>query len=95
MISESMQKLFIADFSAMMTRDVEDKDSSKSTPEDWPVKLLLRVNKNRDGRTGEVPIYMDYPRSRFLTKQEFDEKYRAVIAYSDNSQPLVDSHESS
>jgi replicative DNA helicase len=79
MISESMQKLFIADFSAMMTRDMTDKEDSKGAPDDSPVKLLLRVNKNRDGKTGEVPIYMDYPRSRFLTKQEFDEKYRAVV----------------
>ena len=79
MISESMQKLFIADFSAMMTRDMADKDDSKGTPEDWPVKLVLRVNKNRDGKTGEVPIYMDYPKSRFLTKKEFDEKYGAVM----------------
>jgi hypothetical protein len=62
-----------------MTRDVENKNDSKGTPEDWPVRLFLRVNKNRDGKTGEVPIYMGYPRPRFLTKQEFDERYGAVM----------------
>jgi replicative DNA helicase len=76
MISESIQKLFIADFSAIMVRDLQD---DKEKPEGEPIKLMLRVNKNRDGKTGDVSIYMDYPKSRFMTKEEFDAKYKQVI----------------
>jgi len=32
-----------------------------------PVKAILKVEKNRDGKTGKTNLYFGYPRSRILT----------------------------
>jgi replicative DNA helicase len=79
MISESIQKLFISDFSAMMIRDdSSSKDKDKDT-DDLPLKVTLKVDKNRDGKTGQTQIYFDYRRSRFLTKSEFSEEFKGIL----------------
>ena len=78
MISESMQKLFIADFSAMM---YWDNLSEKTGAQDvyMPHKVILKVDKNRDGKTGKTHIYINYPQSRFLTQQEHVDEYRELL----------------
>jgi replicative DNA helicase len=78
MISESIQKLFIADFSAMMYWDNPD---DKTGAEDvyMPQKVVLKIDKNRDGKTGKTHIYMNYPQSRFLTQQEHVDEYRVLL----------------
>ena len=49
MISESMQKIFIADFSAMMYSD--DKEEISSNDGTYvPRKVVLKVDKNRDSK---------------------------------------------
>jgi replicative DNA helicase len=80
MISESIQKLFISDFSAMMIRD--DSSSSKDKDRDFddlPQKVILKIDKNRDGKTGQTQIYFDYRRSRFLTKSEYLEEFKGIM----------------
>jgi replicative DNA helicase len=78
MISESMQKLFIADFSAMMYLD--DKNEISSDEETYvPKKVVLKVDKNRDGKTGKTHIYINYPESRFLTQQEWVDEYSELL----------------
>ena len=78
MISESMQKLFIADFSAMMYLD--DKDEITSDEGTYvPRKVVLKVDKNRDGKTGKTHIYINYPESRFLTQQECVVEYDKLL----------------
>ncbi len=79
MISESIQKLFISDFSAMMIRDdSSSKDKDRDT-DDLPQKVTLKIDKNRDGKTGQTQIYFDYKRSRFLTKSEYLEEFRGIM----------------
>jgi replicative DNA helicase len=81
MIAESIQKLFIADFTAVMIRDNNDDASIGSAgTDDMPKKILLKVDKNRDGKTGQTHVYFDYPRSKLLTKDEFNEQYSKVLA---------------
>jgi replicative DNA helicase len=79
MISESMQKLFIADFSAMMYWDDGGGKSSSDEPDDLPKKVVLKIDKNRDGKTGKTHIYFDYPRSRFMTRDEFAKEYEKLL----------------
>ena len=78
MISESIQKLFIADFSAMMYWDNPDE---KTGAQDiyMPQKVVLKIDKNRDGKTGKTHIYMNYPQSRFLTQQEYVDEYQKLL----------------
>jgi replicative DNA helicase len=78
-ISESMHKLFIADFSAIMMRDRDDEANKKDPEDDFPTKILLKVHKNRDGKTGDLNIYFDYPRSRFLTVRELNQEYMGIL----------------
>jgi len=44
-----------------------------------PQKVVLKVDKNRDGKTGKTHIYMNYPQSRFLTQQEYNEEYQKLL----------------
>jgi replicative DNA helicase len=78
-ISESMHKLFIADFSAIMMRDRDDEANKRDPDDDFPTKILLKIHKNRDGNTGDLNIYFDYPRSRFLTVRELNQEYRGIL----------------
>jgi hypothetical protein len=55
MISESMQKLFIADFSAVMVKDNISGENNKVDDNRLPKKVTLKIDKNRDGKTGQVP----------------------------------------
>jgi replicative DNA helicase len=78
MISESMQKLFIADFSAMMYRD-DTGEKSSDDETSMPNKVVLKVDKNRDGKTGKTHIYINYPQSRFLNQQEWVDEYSELL----------------
>ncbi len=40
-----------------------------------PVKAILKVEKNRDGKTGKTTLYFDYPRSRILTNEEYMDEF--------------------
>lgn len=79
MMSESIQKLFIADFSAMMYGEDAGKKKSDDQVEGHPTKVILKVDKNRDGKTGMTYVYFDYPRSRFMTKEECNEEYQESL----------------
>ena len=79
MISESIQKLFISDFSAMMIRDDRSSGDKNKDNADLPQKVTLKIDKNRDGKTGQTQIYFDYQRSRFLTKSEFLEEFKGIL----------------
>jgi hypothetical protein len=78
-ISESIQKIFIADFGAIMRKDDNGNNQSNGDSEIRPVKVALRVEKNRDGKLGKVDIYLDYPRSRMMTKEEYQKQCEAVM----------------
>jgi len=79
MISESIQKLFISDFSAMMIRENNGAGDKNSDNEDMPKTVILKIDKNRDGKTGQTKIYFDYRRSRFYTKSEFVEEFEGIM----------------
>jgi replicative DNA helicase len=79
MISESIQKLFIADFSAMMIREDSGNGNKDHDNDDMPKPVTLKIDKNRDGKTGQTKIYFDYRRSRFLTKSEFVEEFEGIL----------------
>jgi len=61
MIAESIQKLFIADFTAAMIRDRNDEGIGGTGADEMPKKILLKADKNRDGKTGQTHVYFDYP----------------------------------
>jgi hypothetical protein len=44
-----------------------------------PVKAILKVEKNRDGKTGKTNLYFDYPRSRILTNDEYMDEFGEVM----------------
>jgi hypothetical protein len=79
LISESIQKLFIADFSAMMFREELKQNSTGYESDDMPKKVMLKIDKNRDGKTGLTHIYFDYARSRFMTHAEYVEKFEKTL----------------
>jgi replicative DNA helicase len=79
MISESIQKLFIADFSAVMVRDNVGYDENKTGGYRLPQKVILKVDKNRDGKTGQTNIYFDYAKARLLTIGEFNSEYEKIL----------------
>jgi len=79
MMSESIQKLFIADFSAMMYREDAGKKKTDDGQEDQPKKVILKIDKNRDGKTGMTHVYFDYPRSRLMTQDEFIEAFQEML----------------
>jgi replicative DNA helicase len=39
----------------------------------------LKVEKNRDGKTGKTNLYFDYPRSRILTNDEYMDEFGEVM----------------
>jgi replicative DNA helicase len=78
-ISESIQKIFIADFGAIMTKDASNNSQTNGDSEMRPVKVALKVEKSRDGKLGKVDIYLDYPRSRMMTKEEYQKQCEAVM----------------
>jgi hypothetical protein len=60
-ISESIQKLFIAYFGVIIRKDNSGSDTEKEDPSLRPVKVLLNIEKNRDGKIGKTYLYFDYP----------------------------------
>jgi hypothetical protein len=40
-----------------------------------PVKVILKVEKNRDAKTKKTNLYFDYPRSRILTNEEYMDEF--------------------
>lgn len=79
MISESIQKVFIADFGVIMKKDDGGQDNSNGDFQTKPVKVTLKVEKYRDGRLGKTDIYLDYQRSRMLTKEEYQKECEAAM----------------
>ena len=77
-ISESIQKLFIADFGGIIRNDNSGSDTEKEDPSLRPVKVVLNIEKNRDGKIGKTYLYFGYPRSRFLTVEEYREEYDKI-----------------
>jgi replicative DNA helicase len=39
----------------------------------------LKVEKNRDGKTGRTNLYFDYSRSRILTNEEYMDEFGEVM----------------
>ena len=74
-ISESIQKLFIADFGGIIRKDDVDPGEDNQNQGPKPVKVTLSVEKNRDGKVGKVQLYLDYQRSRFLTNEEYQKEF--------------------
>ena len=77
-ISESIQKLFIADFGGIIRKDNASSDTEKEDPSLRPVKVVLNIEKNRDGKVGKTYLYFDYPRSRFLTVEGYRDEYEKI-----------------
>jgi len=44
-----------------------------------PVKVILKAEKNRDGKTGKATLYFNYPRSRILTNEEYMSEFGEVM----------------
>ena len=76
-ISESIQKVFIADFGAIIQREKKIESNGDQPPK--PVKIYLSVEKNRDGKTGKTNLYFDYPCFRILTNEEYREEFGEVM----------------
>jgi hypothetical protein len=39
----------------------------------------MKIDKNRDGKTGQVPICFDYAKAKMLTKEEYREEYSEIL----------------
>ena len=78
-VSESIQKIFIADFGAVIQRAESSENGSNGIQPPKPVKAILKVEKNRDGKTGKTNLYFDYPRSRILTNEEYINEFGEVM----------------
>jgi replicative DNA helicase len=70
---------WVSDFSAMMIRDDKSSKDKDSDTDDLPQKVTLKIDKNRDGKTGQTQIYFDYKRSIFLTKSEYLEEFKGIM----------------
>lgn len=77
-ISESIRKLFIADFGGIIRKDNPASDTKKEDQSLRPVKVVINIEKNRDGKTGKTYLYFDYQRSRFLTVEEYRDEYEKI-----------------
>jgi replicative DNA helicase len=66
----SIQKLFIADFGGIIRNDNPGSDTEKEDQSLRPVRVVLNIEKNRDGKIGKTYLYFDYQRSRLLTLEE-------------------------
>ena len=78
-VSESIQKVFIADFGAVIQRVGNPENGSNGDQPPKPVKAILKVEKNRDGKTGKTTLYFDYPRSRIITNEEYMDEFGEVM----------------
>jgi len=65
-------------FGGIIRKDNSGSDTEKEGSSLRPVKVVLNVEKNRDGKIGKTYLYFDYPRSRFLTTEEFREEYEKI-----------------
>ena len=80
-VSESIQKVFIADFGAISQRAKSSENGSNGDQPPKPVKAILKVEKNRDGKTGKTNLYFDYPRSRIITNDEYMDEFGGVMRF--------------
>ena len=78
-VSESIRKVFIANFGAIIQRAESPENKSNGDQPPKPVKATLKVEKNRDGKTGKATLYFDYPRSRILTNEEYMDEFGEVM----------------
>lgn len=74
----SIQKLFIADFGGIIRKDNPGSDTEKEDQSLRAVRVVLNIEKNRDGKIGKTYLYFDYPRSRFLTVEEYRDEYEKI-----------------
>jgi hypothetical protein len=56
-------------------------NQTNGDPEIRPVKVALKVEKNRDGKLGKTEIYLDYSRSRMMTKEEYQKQCEAAMEF--------------
>jgi replicative DNA helicase len=78
-VSESIQKVFIADFEAVIQRVENPENGSNGIQPPKPVKAISKVEKNRDGKTGKTTLYFDYPCSRILTNEEYMDEFGELM----------------
>jgi len=62
-----------------MVRENAGDEENKTGESRLPQKVILKVDKNRDGKTEQTHIYFDYAKARLLTKDEFIEKYIKIL----------------
>ncbi len=62
----------------IIRKDNPGSETEKADPSLRPVKVVLNIEKNRDGKTGKTYLYFDYPRSRFLTVEEYRDEYEKI-----------------
>ena len=79
MISESKDKFFINEFSAVMYREDHGKNQTEDESDVQPTNVVLKVDKNRDGKTSMSYIYFDYSQSRIMTDAEFIEVFQETL----------------
>ena len=59
-------------------KDNFGSDTEKEDPSLRPVKVVLNIEKNRDGKVGKTYLYFNYPRSRFLMVEEYREEHEKI-----------------
>ena len=62
-----------------MRKDDNGNKQSNGDSDMRPVKVALKVEKNRDGKLGKTEIYLDYPRSKMMTKEEYQRECEAAM----------------
>jgi replicative DNA helicase len=65
-----IQKFFIADLAGTIRKDNPGSDTEKEDHSIRPVKVVLNIEKNREGKTGKTFLHFDDPRSRFLRVED-------------------------
>jgi len=78
-VSESIQKIFNADFGAILLRNGKNDENTEKDDKAKPLKVNLKIEKNRDGKTGKTHFYFNYPQSRFLTKDEYEKEHSDIM----------------
>jgi hypothetical protein len=77
--SESIQKVFIANFGAVIQRVESPENWSNGDQPPKPAKAALKGEKKRDRKTGKTNLYFDYPRSRILPNDEYIDDFGEMM----------------
>ena len=62
-----------------MVKDNICNDENKTGGSRLPQKVILKVDKNRDGKTGQTHIYFDYAKARLLTIGEYTSECEKIL----------------